>query len=62
MQLLELFFMEGTSTSNSLNLMITSLLVAALVDSNRLSEIASRTVLCIEAGDALVTFSLSLVL
>lgn len=29
--------------------------ISGLVVSNRLSEIASRTVLCIEAGDALVS-------
>lgn len=33
--------------------------ISGLVVSNRLSEIASRTVLCIEAGDALVSSSLS---
>ena len=32
--------------------------ISGLVVSNRLSEIASRTVLCIEAGDALVISSL----
>ena len=31
--------------------------ISGLVVSNRLSEIASRTVLCIEAGDALVSTS-----
>ena len=30
--------------------------ISGLVVSNRLSEIASRTVLCIEAGDALVLY------
>ena len=33
--------------------------ISGLVVSNRISEIASRTVLCIEAGDALVRSSLS---
>ena len=33
--------------------------ISGLVVSNRISEIASRTVLCIEAGDALVLPSLS---
>ena len=36
--------------------------ISGLVVSNRLSEIASRTVLCIEAGDALVLSSLNRVL
>ena len=33
--------------------------ISGLVVSNRISEIASRTVLCIEAGDALVLSSFS---
>ena len=33
--------------------------ISGLVVSNRISEIASRTVLCIEAGDALVLSSLN---
>lgn len=36
--------------------------ISGLVVSNRLSEIASRTVLCIEAGDALVLSFLNRVL
>lgn len=36
--------------------------ISGLVVSNRLSEISSRTVLCIEAGDALVLSSLDPVL